>query len=66
MELSHREIEVLLLIKEGLRNREIGEKLGITTKTIENHVRTMLHKTQTASRTALVVSTLKAGIIPLN
>ncbi|MCL5030168.1 MAG: LuxR C-terminal-related transcriptional regulator [Bacteroidetes bacterium] len=35
--LTSTEIEILCLIKKGLKNKEIAEKLFICTKTVENH-----------------------------
>lgn len=61
--LSRREMEVLLLIKEGLRNPEIAEKLGLSTKTVENHVRSILQKLGVKNRTEAVVFALKASMI---
>ena len=49
--LSHREVEVLRLITLGKTNREIGEELFITARTVANHVTNLLNKTDTANRT---------------
>jgi DNA-binding NarL/FixJ family response regulator len=42
--LSEREREVLALLAEGLKNREIGERLFITEATVKTHVRHVLEK----------------------
>jgi DNA-binding CsgD family transcriptional regulator/tetratricopeptide (TPR) repeat protein len=46
-----REVEVLRLISEGKTDREIGEELFISVKTVGNHVSNILNKTDTANRT---------------
>ena len=48
--LSRREHEVLELLAEGLTNREIGERLYLTRKTVEHHVRSVLRKLGLRSR----------------
>lgn len=42
--LSHREIQIFHLIKNGLNNKEIAEKLNIEKKTVETHLRNMKTK----------------------
>ncbi len=50
---SRREREVLRLVVQGLTNGEIGEALGVTEKTIEKHVSSLLQKLELPTRTAL-------------
>lgn len=49
--LSRREAEVLELVRRGLTNREIGERLGLAEKTIKHHMTTILQKLHVRSRT---------------
>ncbi|MGZ4576239.1 MAG: helix-turn-helix transcriptional regulator [Mycobacterium sp.] len=49
--LTDREVDVLRLLATGLSNREIGERLYISTNTAANHVRSILVKTGAANRT---------------
>lgn len=42
--LSHREIQIYLLIKKGLNNKEIAEMLNIEKKTVETHMQNMKGK----------------------
>jgi DNA-binding NarL/FixJ family response regulator len=43
--LTPREREVLILVAEGRRNREIGERLGIDVRTVESHRKKVREKT---------------------
>ncbi len=61
--LSRREIQVLEDIKEGMKNPEIAEKLELSTKTVENHVRNILLKLAVKNRTQAVVQALRRSII---
>lgn len=49
--LTRREVEVLQLICSGKTDREIAEELFISFRTVGNHVRNILNKTNTANRT---------------
>ena len=57
-ELTGRERDILALIGQGLTNRAIGERLGLTEKTIKHYVTNILQKLQVRSRVedALVAS----------
>lgn len=49
-ELTDREREILQLIGEGLTNREIGERLYLSEKTIKHYITNILQKLQVRSR----------------
>jgi DNA-binding NarL/FixJ family response regulator len=49
-DLSPREREVLALMAEGLRNREIGERLFVSEATVKTHVRHLLDKLRLRNR----------------
>jgi len=63
--LTAREIEVLLKVAAGKRNREIGEKLFITEETVKVHIRNIMEKLAAADRTQAVAIALRRGIIQL-
>ncbi len=63
--LTRREREVLHLSAEGLNNREIGDRLSISHRTVETHRANLMHKLGLDSQTDLVRYALKHGIIPL-
>ena len=52
--LTPREVQVLELVRRGLRNREIGASLGISEETVQSHVRSILSKLEVPDRTAAV------------
>ncbi|MGV1009855.1 MAG: helix-turn-helix domain-containing protein [Dermatophilaceae bacterium] len=49
--LTSREVQVLTLVAQGLRNRDIARRLVISEYTAANHVRSILMKTGSANRT---------------
>lgn len=50
VELSPREREVLALLAEGMRNREIAERLVVSETTVKTHVRHVLEKLRLRNR----------------
>ncbi len=54
IDLSSRELEVLSLIAEGYTNREMGEKLFLSKRTIEGHRQALLDKTHTKNTAMLI------------
>jgi DNA-binding NarL/FixJ family response regulator len=63
--LTAREIEVLELIAQGLRNKDIGTALGITEETSKVHVRNIMNKLNVQDRTEAVTMAMRRGIIHL-
>ena len=63
VDFTERELEVLRLIVEGERDAEIAEKLGITLRTVKNHVQNMKEKTGLRNRTELAVRVRDAGFV---
>ncbi|SET02382.1 two component transcriptional regulator, LuxR family [Oceanobacillus limi] len=61
--LSDREKEVLTLIAKGYSNKEIGEKLVISVKTVESHKSNLMEKLQMKTRPELVSYALKKGLL---
>ncbi len=60
-----RELEVLGLLAEGLTNRAIGVRLGITENTAKFHVQAVLSKLGASSRTEAVVQATRLGLLTL-
>lgn len=63
-QLSARERDVLALVTEGLPNKAIGRRLGISERTVENHVRHVFEKLGVTSRTEAAVQAMSRGLLP--
>jgi DNA-binding NarL/FixJ family response regulator len=63
--LTSREIEVLNLLGEGLGNKQIAGRLGISEHTVKFHVTSILGKLNAASRTEAVTIGIRRGLILL-
>jgi DNA-binding NarL/FixJ family response regulator len=64
--LTPRELEVVGLMKLGLSNRQIAEKLVISSGTAKNHVEHIIQKLGVSERTQAVVRALELGILDLS
>jgi DNA-binding NarL/FixJ family response regulator len=53
-QLSSREIEVAEAVALGLSNKQVAASLGISVRTVENHLRSIFAKLGVATRTRLV------------
>jgi len=60
---SPREHEVLTLAADGLTNKEIAYRLGISERTAQFHINSIFNKTTTNSRTEAVALALRNGWI---
>lgn len=63
--LSVREIQVLELIAQGLRNKEIAPMLGIAEDTVHTHVKRIFSKLGVNDRTAAITVALRRGLLHL-
>ncbi len=62
-ELSPRELEVLALVAQGCTNKDVGQRLFISDKTVRNHVTSCLLKLQAKDRTEAVTRAIERGLI---
>ena len=62
-ELTARETEILRLMAEGKRNREIADALFLSEKTVKNYISSILYKLQVNSRTEAALLAVKRGLI---
>jgi non-specific serine/threonine protein kinase len=58
---SRRELDVVLLVAEGLSNKEIAGRLHLSVRTVETHVRHVLTKTGLVNRTQLATWARERG-----
>ena len=63
MDISSREKEVLALIADGMKSREIAEKLFISANTVNNHRRHLIEKLNVSNCSEAVKMAMKLGII---
>ncbi len=61
-ELTDREREVLVLIAQGISNKDIAEKLVISMKTVSNHITNIFSKLQVADRAQAIIRARDAGL----
>jgi two-component system, NarL family, response regulator LiaR len=61
-ELSSRELDVLRLVARGLANAEIAVLLGISPRTVKNHVSNILAKLEVSSRIQAAVYAVRKGL----
>jgi DNA-binding NarL/FixJ family response regulator len=61
-DLTERENEILELIAQGRSNGDIAGRLGITSKTVRNHVANVFNKLQVADRSQAIVRAREAGL----
>lgn len=62
-ELTPRQIEVLRLMCDGLRNRDISEQLGVTEKTVKAHISVILATLGVPNRTQASLVARRGGLL---
>lgn len=62
-QLSPRELEVLRLIAEGLSNKEIAQRLGISLSTVKTHIEELLAKLSASDRTQAAIKAVRQGLL---
>jgi DNA-binding NarL/FixJ family response regulator len=64
--LTERESMILRLIVRGLKNRAIGQHLGITEGTVKGHINHLLSKLGVRDRTQAATTAIRRGIVHLD
>lgn len=65
LNLTKREMEVLELLAEGLSNKEIGDRLFVSERTIVGHKSNLMAKTNTKNTVSLLAYAIKNGLIEI-
>lgn len=63
--LTTRELEVLLLIREGYRNKQIADQLTIAETTVSFHIKNLVDKLEANDRTHAVMIALRRGLLQI-
>jgi DNA-binding NarL/FixJ family response regulator len=63
--LTGREQEILELIWSGLKNREIGQQLTISVKTVEAHRANMMKKVRVSNTAQLLKAAIQGGLLKI-
>ena len=64
-DLSERELDVLNQVATGLSNKQIARRLGLSEKTVRNHLSRVFIKLRAANRTEAVLSAMRLGVLAL-
>lgn len=64
--LSDRQVEILQMIADGMSTKQAARALGITQKTVHNHLNATYRRLDTQSLTHAVLSAVRLGIIDLH
>jgi DNA-binding NarL/FixJ family response regulator len=63
--LSNREREILALLADGLVNKQIAARLGISTNTVKTHLELLFDKLGVATRAEAVATGVRRGLLLL-
>jgi len=64
-QLTKRELEILEQIAGGLFNKEIGNNLNISERTVKNHISSIFRKIEVSDRTQAAVFAIKNNVVKL-
>jgi DNA-binding CsgD family transcriptional regulator len=61
--LTAREVEILRLVSSGLTNRQLAEGLGVSTRTVDAHLRSVYAKLGVKSRSAATRHAIEHNLV---
>ena len=64
-DLTTRELEVIRLIRDGYRNKQIADQLSICETTVNFHIKNLVDKLQANDRTHAVIIALRRGVLQI-
>ena len=64
-DLTPRELEVLRLVRDGNRNKQIADQLSISEATVTFHIKNIVEKLQANDRTHAVTIALRRGLLEI-
>ena len=63
--LTDREREVIIAVAEGLKNKEVGERLFISDVTVRHHLTSIYSKLEVSDRLELIIFSYRHGLAPI-
>jgi DNA-binding NarL/FixJ family response regulator len=64
-DLTSRELEVLALIRDGYKNKQIADRLSISENTVNFHIKNLVDKLGAKDRTNAVMIAIRRGLLPM-
>ena len=64
-DLTSRELEVLQLIRDGYKNKQVADQLSISENTVNFHIKNIVDKLGANDRTHAVTIAVRRGLLPL-
>ena len=63
--LTEREKEIVIMTSQGLTAKEIAREIGISYRTVESHIQSAKHKTDSKNSCELIYRSLSLGLITM-
>lgn len=63
LRLTPRERDVLALVAQGLTSKQAARRLGLSTRTVDNHLQAAMRRARLPSRTVLALQAVQRGLL---